>query len=338
MEQRGPANCPYLGLPQDSNSFFAYATPIHRCHRGPEPIAIHPDDQEKYCLTPNHVNCPRYINAEVRLGPAEASAGGKGYKPYGWDVGPVAETERRPVLPWVALALAAVILLSAVGIIYFNQARLRQVLQGPWQAPLSGPTVVASVPSVAPFVVSGTGTATPTPFATWTPTPTDMPTATETATVTPTFTVTPTPTETPTATPTGTSTPMPTPTATPKPLYVPRSPARYEPNCECTTVRGLIYDAYGNLVAGQALLLWNDYGFSASTVSQTAGEGQVEGYYEFYLYPGPYEKPESFFLAVVDPSTGAPVSPRVNIDFTPDRCLPGESGRQIAIVDWVYNP
>jgi hypothetical protein len=186
--------------------------------------------------------------------------------------------------------------------------------------------------------VPGDATPTPTPFATWTPTPTLTPTPTDTPPATPTFTVTPTPTETPTVTPTATNTPEPSPTPTPKPQYVPRGPIRYEPNCERTALQGFIYDAYGNLVSGQTVKLWNDYGFENVTSSEAAGQGHGEGYYEFYLYPGPYEKTETFFLALVDQSTGGIISPRLTVEFTPDGCQPGEGGRQVAIVDWVYNP
>lgn len=129
------------------------------------------------------------------------------------------------------------------------------------------------------------------------------------------------------------------PTATPKPQFVPQGPVRYESSCEQTAVRGFVYDAYSNALAGQAFKLWNDYGYSRdNVVSESAGQGHGEGYYEFYLMPEPYKKPEKFYLAVIDPATKQPISPRLTIEFTPDKCNPGEGGRQIATVDWVYNP
>ncbi|GEM_PF-2624622 len=337
MAQREARYCPFLGLPQDQNSFFVYATPIHRCHRAPDPIAIHPDDQEAFCLSPNHVNCPRFVNPEAKLAPPTTGRTDEAYARYGWESTLGQEDGHRPkAARYVAIALAAVTLLAAVALVLSNQARIRRALQAGWQPPEGQPTLSATIPGGAPVV--GPGTPTPTPFSTWTPTPSPEPTATETATVTPTSTVTPTPTEIPTGTATPTNTPVPPPTATPKPLYVPRSPVRYEPNCERTAVQGVVYDAYGNLVAGQTVKLWNDFGYESVTASEAAGQGQGEGYYEFYLYPGPYEKEERFLLAVVDQSTGAIISPQLTVDFTPDRCQPGEGGRQVAIVDWVYNP
>jgi hypothetical protein len=119
---------------------------------------------------------------------------------------------------------------------------------------------------------------------------------------------------------------------------VPQGPVRYESSCEQTAVRGFIYDAYANALAGQVLRLWNDYGFSDESTSEAAGQGHGEGYYEFYLFPGPYDKVEKFYLAVLDPTSKQQISPRLTVEFTPSGCNPGEGGRQIATVDWVYNP
>jgi hypothetical protein len=161
---------------------------------------------------------------------------------------------------------------------------------------------------------------------------------TPTFTATPTYTATPTPSDTPTATPTATTTSTPTVTPTPKPQFVPQGPVRYESNCETTAVRGFVYDAYSNALSGQSLKLWNDYGYEKVVTSEAAGQGHGEGYYEFYLYPGPYEKAEKFYLAMVDPASLQPISPRLTVEFTPDRCNPGEGGRQVATVDWAYSP
>ena len=341
MTPRDTRYCPYLGLPEDQSSFFVYPTPIHRCHRASQPLPIHPDDQETYCLSPRHTECPRFRDPTVTLAPAGPDADPANiYERYGWEATAGQGTNRQAWVRGTVIGLAAVTIVAAVVILWANQARLRRVIESGWRGAWSGQlTPRPTTPTGLPLVVSlGTPTATATPFATWTPTPTVTPTATNTPTETPTPTVTPTPTETPPVTPTATSTPIPTPTPTPKPQYIPRSPIRYEPSCEATLVRGYVYDAFGNMVAGQKLRLWNDYGYSTVTITEAAGQGRGEGYYEFYLYPGPYEKAESFYLAVVDPASEQPISPRLSVEFTPDRCQPGEGGRQIAIVDWVYNP
>lgn len=338
--------CPYLGLIRDQSSFFVYATPNHRCYRAASPVPIHPDDQEAYCLSANHTSCPRYLDPEVMLTPPDKNEEpDRIYERYGWEATVPPEAGRQAWYRVAALALAGITLIAAIVILLSNQARIRRMAEAGVPNP-SGPVLAAGgTPTGLPLLTGReTATPTPTPFATWTPTPTITSTPTQTplppteTPVPPTATVSPTPTDTPTITPTPTGTSVPSPTPTPRPQFVPRGPVRYEPNCDMTAVQGLIYDAFGNLVAGQAVRLWNDYGYSKVVSSEAPGQGHGEGYYEFYLYPGPYERAEKFFLAIVDPSTEQPISPRLTIDFTPDRCQPGEGGRQVAFVDWVYNP
>lgn len=345
---RDPRYCPYLGLPEDHNSFFVYATPIHRCHRSVEPVAIHPDDQETFCLSPNHLNCPRYRDADAALTePGTVADVVRAYEHYGWEASLAPESNRQAWLRGAALGLAAVVLLAAVVIMAMNQSRIRHALgAGP---SIVGPTPIGAATPTSLALIPGprTPTATPTRHATWTPTPTASatptetplpPTETPTPTATPTSTVAPTATTTPTITPTGTPTPVPTPTPTIRPQYVPRGPISYEPSCDRTAVHGYIYDAYDNLVSGQVVKLWNDYGYSATATSEAAGGDHGQGYYEFYLYPGPYEQDQSFYIAVVSTSSGEPVSPTMTLSFTSGDCATGSSGRQVAVLDWVYNP
>jgi len=339
MNERDSGYCPYLGLQEDPTSFFVYPTPIHRCHRSGNPIPVHPDDQESYCLSPNHVSCPRYQDPSVTMpSPPESEEEVEAvYDHYGWYVAPAQDTGWGTQLRNTAIALGAITLIVVIATLVSNQLRLARALQteSGSTAPRP-PSLVLPSSSSVPLVSSGSQpTDTPTPFATWTPTATATSTATPTQeppTATPTPTIMPTPTDTPTMTPT------PIPTPTPRPQFVPRGPIRYEPSCERTAVYGFVYDAYDNGVSGQTVKLWNDFGYSSIAHTETVGQGHGEGYYEFYLYPGPYERPEQFHLAVIDPATEQPISPQLTVEFTPDRCKPGEGGRQIAIVDWVYNP
>jgi len=336
--QGSRTSCPYLGLAGDRGSFFLYVTPAHRCYRADEAVPIHPDDQERYCLSEDFEQCPRFRHPHLRLPaapPGEVSTLETAYQLYGWGA-PAAEPSRR----WprfAALAGAALAVLAAVLLLSVNQARMRRFLVEAWRSSIGALNAPPTLPPQALTAIRPLRSE-PGAFPTWTPTPTATPTPTSTFTPTLTPTQTATPTETPTATPTPTDTPIPTPTPTPKPLFVPRSPVRYEPDCTVTKVRGYVYDSYNNPVAGQVLKLWNDYGYSQLATSQGPDSPQGEGYYEFYLYPGPYPKPESFYLAVVDAVTGQPISPKVKVDFTSNRCQPGEGGRQVAIVDWLYSP
>jgi hypothetical protein len=347
MPERDPKFCPYLGLPEDPNSFFVYATPIHRCHRSGEALPVHPDDQEMYCLSGDHKRCPRYRDPAATLTAASPKDGAQVYERYGWEAGAGAEPSRQAWVRILAISLAAVIVVAAIVVLLANQARARQLAQAGYLPPSLGtPAALATPTALGLLPAQTTPTSTPTPFATWTPTPTNTGTPTNTPippTLTPTFTATMTPTLTltptltPTVTPTGTATPEPTATATPKPQFVPRSPTRYESSCDVTMAHGFVYDAYGNLLSGQTLKLWNSYGYSATATTEAAGQGHGEGYYEFYLYPGPYKEPQKFQIAVVDPSTQQPISPVLTLDFTSTGCQAGGGGRQIATLDWVAN-
>ena len=347
MPERDPKFCPYLGLPEDPNSFFVYATPIHRCHRSGEALPVHPDDQEMYCLSGDHKRCPRYRDPAATLTAASPKDGAQVYERYGWEAGAGAEPSRQAWVRILAISLAAVIVVAAIVVLLANQARARQLAQAGYLPPSLGtPAALATPTALGLLPAQTTPTSTPTPFATWTPTPTNTGTPTNTPippTLTPTFTATMTPTLTltptltPTVTPTGTATPEPTATATPKPQFVPRSPTRYESSCTKSEVTGFVYDAYGNPLSGQLVRLWNDYGLSYVRTTSGAGQEKPEGQYEIYLWGSPPPKDETFYVAIVDPSSGLPISPVITVALTRTGCNPGEGGRQIATLDWVAN-
>ncbi|MEI6284997.1 MAG: glycosyl hydrolase family 18 protein [Bacillota bacterium] len=111
----------------------------------------------------------------------------------------------------------------------------------------TGKAVTLSATSAA-YVVTVSGSTTPTPTVTPTPTATVTPTPTATVTPTPTATVTPTPTATVTPTPTATVTPTPTATVTPTPVP-----------------SGQLFDAAGKMVTGTSIFssyfeTWQGYG------------------------------------------------------------------------------
>ncbi len=55
-----PVICPYLGLPEDQRTRFAFATPAHRCHVKRKPGLIDLQHQGQYCLTSDFPACPRF--------------------------------------------------------------------------------------------------------------------------------------------------------------------------------------------------------------------------------------------------------------------------------------
>ena len=276
--------------------------------------------------------------------PGSAAEINQVYERYGWEATGTPETGRQARLRTGAIGLAAIVVVAAIALLISNQAGVRRALAAAGVP--TGPTAIGMASPTGVLIVAGPGTptATRTPFATWTPTPTITPTPTSTATVTPTLTVTPTesvtptPTESPTVTPTGTQTPMPTPSATPKPQYVPRGPVRYEASCERTAAQGFIYDAFGNLVPGQTLSSGTTSATRPPPPARRPGRAGRRLLSSSSCTPGPTRRAETFFIAMVDPATGYQISPRLSLEFTSDKCNPGEGGRQVAMIDWVYNP
>jgi lipoprotein-anchoring transpeptidase ErfK/SrfK len=144
-------------------------------------------------------NLPPYRNPHLQpVDPSDAAA------PEAQQRASETQTRRGLSADWIALGLAALILVLTLGV-RFDAPRTVVAALLPTATPTPTPT----------YTPTPTFTPTPTPTPTYTPTPTFTPTATPTRTPTPTFT--PTPTRTPTSTPTHT----PTPTPTRRPTSVP---------------------------------------------------------------------------------------------------------------------
>jgi hypothetical protein len=59
--------CPYLGLPDDSRTRFAFATPAHRCYAKRRTASISLSHQGSYCLSTDFPTCERFpADAPVR--------------------------------------------------------------------------------------------------------------------------------------------------------------------------------------------------------------------------------------------------------------------------------
>ncbi len=159
-------------------------------------------------------------------------------------------------------------------------------------------------------------------------TPTISPTPSSTPTPTPTATATPTPTTTPTATPT--PTPTVTPTLGPE-TFLPLPP-RAEPNCGLTMIKGQIRTPDA-LLNGVSVHVW--WEGSDGFVSLPSGEDPTkpDGYWDVVL--DTYPKPGRWYVAVIDPVTGAHLSPVVTVETDAEPCEPGSTGRQVITVDFV---
>ena len=78
-----PEVCPYLGLPDDPRTRFAFADQAHRCHVGTKPSAIDLGHQALYCLTTDYPICKRFRSPKAarRQGSGPASTLGSSQGP-----------------------------------------------------------------------------------------------------------------------------------------------------------------------------------------------------------------------------------------------------------------
>ncbi|WP_423226204.1 hypothetical protein [Candidatus Amarolinea aalborgensis] len=200
--------CPYVGTGFDRTVHFGYPTHENVCFATGRGAGIENGHQGVYCLTPQHAQCPRYLQAIGSPSApviAEAEAPGKRV-PAG-------------MLRYALLGIAVVLL--AVALVWlWPQIR-------PSATPLVAATAVratatptstqATEPTATPFVLQAVkSTPGPTSLNTPTipPTSTATPTAIAATAATPTTTVAATATSAPTATPTRPNTPTVRPTAT----------------------------------------------------------------------------------------------------------------------------
>ncbi len=58
--------CPFLGLPNDPQSVLSSASEDHCCYASGEPASVAIVDQDRFCLTAQHPQCPLFLRAQVR--------------------------------------------------------------------------------------------------------------------------------------------------------------------------------------------------------------------------------------------------------------------------------
>ncbi len=71
MDKPGASICPYLGSWRDPLTAYRYPTSANCCNAGENPAETDKENQEEFCLTPNHATCAQYvarINAPSRPG------------------------------------------------------------------------------------------------------------------------------------------------------------------------------------------------------------------------------------------------------------------------------
>lgn len=158
------------------------------------------------------------------------------------------------------------------------------------------------------------------------PQPTNPPEATSTLTPTPTVTGTP-------------------PTATPPPTatfanggggdgfpFGPLSPV-FLPNCQLTQIKGTIRDARTNATLnGVTVRVWWDGAPDNAVYSLPSGSDPTKGGGEWDVVLDGFPKPGTWYVQVVNRTTGAPLSQRVTVQTDAENC--GTTGRQVVIQDF----
>ena len=221
--------CPFLGLYDDGETRYDYASPANCCHTRRPPLPVEPAYQRRYCLTDGWSTCGLYRAAQAD-GVVDRSAAGR--------------SRRGLVMSVTAIAaiVTAFVLLLRAGIINLDAASALLALAGNGNAESTGipaeVTIAPTEPAISPVGsdqgvwphpdqqptrVALAAPASSTPEPTATQRPTDAPTATPSLTpsTTSTFTLTPTDAPTATATPSPTASPTPSPTPTLRPTSVP---------------------------------------------------------------------------------------------------------------------
>ena len=227
--------CPYLGLHDDPETWFAFASDSNSCHRASPPEAISRAHQVETCLSANFVNCPVFQATEGWHGrlPDSIRRGGKRRRKHHTgkpdsgaraaspvvaappDAGHAPSVERRkrrrtrtsagPRQPVLIIGAAAVVIITLVAFSIFLALPIIRGDLGMGALPTATATgaPIAQPPTLTPAILTTPTTALPVN--------TLPPPAQPTLTV-PSVTRTPTPTNTAPPTPTATQAVSPEPT------------------------------------------------------------------------------------------------------------------------------
>jgi hypothetical protein len=134
--------CPFLGLVDDPDTHFMFATAGHRCRAERDPAGISMPHQGRYCLTDEHRACPIYPTTD-RVDARAPGTSAPASNAYVWRPG----LRRRSLTPLVVAALLVVAAVWVIG----NQAQdSRAVDRTPVATTPSGATQPPSRPSSPP--------------------------------------------------------------------------------------------------------------------------------------------------------------------------------------------
>jgi uncharacterized protein YraI len=145
----------------------------------------------------------------------------------------------------------------------------------------------------------------------------------------------PAPTPVP-ATPTPIPAP-PTPTSPPQPTATPKSPYQYRlgrdvgctPNCGTTGIKGVVYDANNNYVAGLQVRVSAD--------GWCCGWAETNVYEPYKILLGPGARPGHWYITLYSHDKSTQLSETVKGDTVTAPCAPDSGGCQWLEVDFVPN-
>jgi hypothetical protein len=143
--------CPYLGLADDRDTRFAYPEKGHRCFAAGQAAPISLEHQSAYCLTQEHLACPRYFEPV----PGTASAPETISSPSGSSIGRLAR--RTPV--WIVLG-GVIGLFVVFAILYYSSLIFQpSQVNAPAEPPMPSSTASPSAtPSPTQVIVESTST------------------------------------------------------------------------------------------------------------------------------------------------------------------------------------
>lgn len=186
--------CPFLGMVEDSQTYYQYASNWNQCHRPARPSSVSMQHQAEYCLSAEHVNCPVFKSDWEGEFPVQFTSHHGGRR-TSQDAAGQGALSRRSLL--LVLAAILIILVAIGAVLAWRLPAVRGIL-GLDNTPAEE-TAGAGVGQTATAALEPTATAPPTAS----PPPTQTPPPTETAM--------PSATPAPTETPLPTNTPFPTP-------------------------------------------------------------------------------------------------------------------------------
>lgn len=160
--------CPYLGLPDDPYTWYAFPAAANRCHRTAKPLPIPIDHQLVRCLGSEYGDCPVFKLEADRKGSLSTDKA----------IRLLAKRRRRaPGTTWLVVGLIIVVIVAAgYALSVFLPLPLKPLtsLAPQTRTPTATPTASVTPNSPPPPTYTSTPSATATPSPSFTPLPLEV--------------------------------------------------------------------------------------------------------------------------------------------------------------------